>query len=225
MKNQIENIRNKIGAIMQERLVNDDFETVTTLGPLLARVQTLQKRYGDMEREILEIESALTTTQASSETEDVAKSESHRTEPHRNGSDLARGLPQTLKIQIDWKANKRNKKAEEICRNTAAATMAAFIGRLVEELGEDCLAKLAQVRINRGPLISKVPAKDFVNQSKGTLYGHQKLNGCDYYILTHSPTSQKVEDLNNICRLLGFVPGSVQIEQVSRRGWLSELVN
>jgi hypothetical protein len=70
-----------------------------------------------------------------------------------------------------------------------------------------------------------MPAKDFVNQAQGKLYGHKKIQGTDYYVLTHSQTSQKIEDLNRICRVVGFISGSVQIEQVNRHAWLDELVN
>ena len=225
MKQQIENLQSNIGKLMQEHLTARDFDTVTILSPLLSRVQELQKRNADIEREVAEIESTLKATKGKSHSQKVAELVPQLTAAYENGNGTERGRPQTLKIRIDWKANKRNKDVEEICENTAAASMAVFVGRIIQELGNDVLPRLERVRINRGPLISKTPAKDFVNQAQGKPYGHKKIRGSDYYILTHSQTSQKVEDLYRVCRVLGFVPGSVQIEQVNRQAWLDNILN
>ena len=210
---------------MQEHLSASDFDTVTILSPLLSRVQELQKRNADIEREVTEIEATLKATKGKFHSQKVAELVPQLTAAYENGNEAERGRPQTLKIRVDWKANQRNKEAEEICENTAAASMAVFVGRLIQELGQDVLPKLERVRINRGPLISKAPTKDFVNQAQGKLYGHKKIRGSDYYILTHSQTSQKVEDLNRVCRVLGFIPGSVQIEQVNRHAWRDNIFN
>jgi hypothetical protein len=225
MKQQIENLQASIGKLMQEHLSARDFDTVTVLSPLLSRVQELQKRSADIESEVAEIESTLKATKGKFHSQKVAELVPQLTAGYKNGSETERVRPQTLKILIDWKANKRNKASEEICENTAAASMASFVGRIIQELGHDILPKLERIRINRGPLISKMPAKDFVNQAQGKLYGHKKIQGTDYYVLTHSQTSQKIEDLNRICRVVGFISGSVQIEQVNRHAWLDELVN
>jgi len=225
MKQQIENLQANIGKLMQEHLSARDFDTVTILSPLLSRVQELQKRNADIEREVTEIESTLKATKGKSHSQKVAELVPQLTSAYENGNETERGRPQTLKIRIDWKANNHNKEVEEICEHTAAASMAVFVGRVIQELGNDVLPKLERVRINRGPLISKTPAKDFVNQAQGKLYGHKKIRGSDFYILTHSQTTQKVEDLNRVCRVLGFIPGSVQIEQVNRHSWLDNIHN
>ncbi len=208
---------------MQEHLSNADFDTVTILSPLLARVQELQRRNAEIEHEVSEIESTLKATKGKSHAQKVAVLVPQLTAAYTNGGETGRGRRQTLKIHVDWKANKRNKEPEEICENTAAASMAVFVSRIIQEFGQEVLQKLERVRINRGPLISKTPAKDFVNQAQGKCYGHKKIRGSDYYILTHSQTSQKVEDLNRVCRVLGLVPGSVQIEQVNRYAFLDDL--
>jgi hypothetical protein len=224
MKQQIENLQSNIGKLMQQHLSKGDFETVNVLSPLLSRVQSLQRRNEDLLHEVCEIESTLKTVKAKPASQKVAELLPQLTTNHENGNGAERGRPQTLKIKIDWKANKRNRESEEICENTAAASLANFIGRIIQEFGNDALQKLERVRINRGPLLSKTPAKDFLNQAQGILYAHKKIRGSDYYILTHSQTSQKVEDLNRICRVLGLVPGSVQIEQVNRHAWLENVL-
>ena len=225
MNQQIESLQKAIGKLMQDHLAKADFGTVNILSPLLARVLELQKRNADIEREVSEIEATLRSANGKSQIQKVAELVPQLTSAYGNGEGEGRGRPQTIKIRIDWKANKRNRELEEICENTAAASMVAFLSSAIQELGQDVLQKLGQVRVNRGPLISKTPTKDFVNQAQGNLYGHKKIRGSDYFILTHSATSQKVEDLNKVCRVLGFVPGSVQIEQVNRHAWLDELAN
>ncbi len=107
--------------------------------------------------------------------------------------EAGRARPQTLRIKIDWQANHRQHAQEEICEQTAAATMAALVSRLIQELGPEAVRKLEPIRINRGPLISKTPAKDFVNQVQGRLYGNKKIRGTDFYLLTHSSTAQKLD--------------------------------
>lgn len=208
---------------MQRHLSKRDFETVAALSPLLSRVQDVQRRCVSIEGEIAEIEYAIKALKAGSTSENTGGVMPKLVPEFAREGDAERARLQTLKITIDWKANKRNHGTEEICENTAAASMVQFISRLIEEFGSDALEKMEKIRINRGPLLSKSPTKDFVNQTQGRLYGHKKIHGTDYYVLTHSQTSQKVEDLNRLCRVVGFALGSVQIEQVNRHSWLDGL--
>ncbi|MGO9480144.1 MAG: hypothetical protein ACLP7I_19725, partial [Limisphaerales bacterium] len=73
MKQQIESLQKTIGKLMQEHLSNAEFDTVTILSPLLVRVQELQKRNADIEREVAEIESTLKATKGKSQTQKVAE--------------------------------------------------------------------------------------------------------------------------------------------------------
>jgi hypothetical protein len=93
----------------------------------------------------------------------------------------------------------------------------------VEELGPDALQKLVRIRVNRGPLLSKSPKTDFLNQTQGRVYGHKRLRGTDYFVLTHSQTSQKADDLIRVCGVLGLVRGSVQVRVVDRVDSYSEI--
>jgi hypothetical protein len=211
MKQEIENLQGRIGKLMQEHLSRSDFEMVTALSPLLMRVQELHKRNSVLENDLLEVQSTLKAINGNRAAQPVAELVS-RVEDLAEG----RARPHRLRIKIDWKANRRDRTAEEIFEHTAAASMVTFVSRLIEEFGDDVLQKLSRLRFNRGPFLSKTPAKDFVNQAQGNLYGHKKLRGTDFFILTHSSTSQKVQDLNRVCRVLGLAPGSVTIEEVDR---------
>lgn len=147
-------------------------------------------------------------------------------EPENETDDFeesGRAERKTLRIEIDWRANGKAHENEVILLPKAAESLAKFISRLAEELGPDVLQKLSRLRVNRGPLLSKSPSADFVNQAQGKLYGHKRVPTTDYYVLTHSQTSQKVEDLERVCRVVRLAPGSVQIRAVSRADYYAEI--
>ena len=216
MKQQIETLQARIGKLMQDHLATHDFNTVTLLSPLLSRVQALQNRNIELEREVSEIETTLKGLNGKGTSQKVAELIPPLTAAYEEEHDSARGRTQTLRLKIDWKANGRTHESETICQPTAAASMTAFVARVLEELGQEALQKLTRVRINRGPLLSKTPATDFLNQAQGKLYGHKRVKNTEFYVLTHSPTTQKIDDINKICRVLGLKAGSVQIETIDR---------
>jgi hypothetical protein len=112
---------------------------------------------------------------------------------------------------LDWSETGRSLPREIIAEPVAARTMAKFVGRLISVLGEDAAITLAGLRINRGPLLSKQPARDFRNPIRGTPYGHQQVPGTAYYVLTHSGTPEKLVQLRMVADKLGLPPGTVSI--------------
>src|SRR6266567_1750236 len=206
MQNRIENLQKNIGKTLQACLARQDFQSVTHISPLLARVQDLQKRTQQLDGEISEVESAvqsLNSNPAPEKTAQIAAAALPLAE-----EDLASGRagPQTLKIQVNWQTLGKGTETEVICLPTAAETMTEFLAKLVERCGRDVLEKMTTFKINRGPLVSRSPATDFVNQTKGNLYAHKKVRATDAFALTHSSTPQKIEDLQKLCRVLRFVP-------------------
>jgi hypothetical protein len=223
MKDRIENILGEVGKLMQGHLAKRDFDSVTQLSALLSRVQQLQKRAAELEGEVSEIETSLKGINGKSTSQKVAELVPHLTGEGADAFDGGRAGPQTLRIEIDWKANGKQREKELILLPVAAESMVTFLARLVEELGQDALQKLSRIRVNRGPLLSKSPATDFLNQSQGKVYGNKRLPGTDYFVLTHSQTSQKQDDVNRVCRVLGLVPGSVQVRAVDRAECYKEM--
>jgi hypothetical protein len=216
MNDEINGLLRKVGKLMQDQLAAQNFDAATKLSPLLSRLQDLQKRAEVIAGELSEIQSALNQVNGRQSPQRVAELLPQWTRDEEP-EEASRALPHTLRLKIDWHANRIQHETEEICEHTAAAGMAIFIGRLIHEFGDQALKKLEAVRINRGPLISRTPAKDFINATQGKLYGHKKIPGTDYFLLTHSSTAQKLEDIRRICRVLGLVPGSVQGEQIDRQ--------
>ncbi len=192
---------------MQEQLANEQFDSVASISPVLSRARQLQKQYEKIEQELPEIEGIVKNINS--------KPNGHALvpEPKRGGENFpqaGRAVPQTIRIKVDWKANKRNREKEEIYSPKATEVMAEFIARLIDEFGEEAQQKLFQIRANRGPLLSRFPQKDFGS------YQYKRIRGTDCYVLTHSATPEKVELLEKVCRLLELVPGSVQIKAEDR---------
>lgn len=216
MKTRIEKLLGEIGTLMQGHLSKSEFQSVSQLSPLLARLQSFQKRAMELDGEISEIESAIKTLNGKTSPQLVAEIDPHLIYTNGDSDDFGRAGPQTLRIEVDWKANGKAHEKEVILLPKASDSMVKFLGRVVEEFGQDSLQKLSRIRINRGPLISRTPATDFLNQAQGKVYVHKRLRGTDFFVLTHSQTSQKIDDINRICLVLGLFPDSVQVRAVSR---------
>jgi hypothetical protein len=223
MKTRIEQLLEEIGTLMQGHLSKRDFQSVTHLSTLLARLQSLQKRATELDGEISEIETTIGALNGKTTPQKVAEIVPQLVHTNGDSEDFGRTGPQTLRIEVDWKANGKTHEKELILLPKAGDGVVKFLSRVIEEFGPDALQKLSRVKINRGLLLSKTPATDFLNQAQGKVYAHKRLRGTDYYVLTHSQTSQKMDDIIRICRVLGFVPGSVQVRTVSRADCYAEI--
>ena len=216
MNTRIENLLSEIATQMQGCLAKRDFESVTKFSTLLNRVQILQKRAIELNSELSDIETTLKGGHGDTAPKKVTEILQKLGPASEDPEEFGRAGHQTLRIEIDWRANGKAHEKEIIFLPRACDSMVHFLNRVVEEFGQDAVQKLTHIRINRGPLLSKTPARDFLNRTQGRLYSHKRLRGTDYFVLTHSQTSQKLEDVNRICRVLGFAPGSVQVRAESR---------
>jgi hypothetical protein len=225
MKTQIEKMRGEIGTLMQGFLVKREFGSVTQLSPYLARLESLDKRVRELEGEISDIEASIKSWSGKTLPCKDAHVSLEFVQTNGDSDDCGRAAPQTLRIDVDWKANGRDHEKELILAPNAADVLVKFLGRVTEELGQDALQKLSRIKINRGPLLSKVPNVEFMNQAQGKIYSHKRLPGTEYYVLTHSETPQKADDINRVCRVLGLSPGSVQVHVVSRADCYAEIYN
>lgn len=208
---------------MQGHLANREFDSVVRFSGLLSQVRQLETRAKQLDVEVSDIETRLSEISGESTSELVAGSP-----PQVNGAvapspEGGRAGPRTLRIEIDWKANNRLRDHELIISPKAVEGMVRFLGRLVEELGDEALQRISRIHVNRGPLISKSPEVDFLNKTKNEVYGHRKLPGTEYFVLTHSSTSQKRDDLIRVCRELGLVADSVKIQAIDRADSYAEL--
>jgi hypothetical protein len=220
MKTQIIGLLESIGGRMQEELANKNFGEVSNLAVYLKKTEGLLSRARTLEAEYLELEAELGTSNA---TEQVSSNPAqvgiNQSFPKRSQS---RAENKTMRIEIDWHANGRPRSKEVIASPMAADGMATFLARIIEELGPESLNTLAQIRINRGPLISKSPAEDFTNRKNGKTYNHKEIGTTGYYVLTNNQTSEKIDALKYVCRKLGLVPGSVKFTELSKKDLIIE---
>src|SRR5437899_219601 len=112
MINEIDTLLRKVGKIMQGHLEKQNFDAVTTLSPLITRLKDLQRRSTEIDREVSEIEAALTRSNGSQSPERIA--ELLPPQPDEEPDEVGRQRPQTLRLKIDWQANHRQHSQEEI---------------------------------------------------------------------------------------------------------------
>ena len=160
MKTRIAKLLGDIGALMQGHLSKSEFESVTRLSTLLTRLQLLQKRATELDGEISEIESTIKGLNGKTTLQNVAEIAPRLIRADDDSDDFGRAGPQTLRIEIDWKANGRTHEKELILLPKAGDGVVKFLSRVVEEFGQDALQKLSRVKINRGLLLSKTPGTE-----------------------------------------------------------------
>jgi len=222
MQKRIDNLLTEVGQQMQARLANRDFDSVTTISKLLSRIQQLQKRAIELETDVSETEGILTDLNIKSVLAQKSEALEEISNTKRGEDDVRRADQKTLRIEVDWQANGKSHERETICYPKAGDVMVKFLSQVVSLFGQDTLQKLTRIRINRGPLLSKTPTVDFLIKAQGKPYGHKRLSGTDYFVLTHSPTAQKAQDLERVCRILGLVPGSVSIREISKSDYYAD---
>jgi hypothetical protein len=122
----------------------------------------------------------------------------------------------TIEVTIDWSKNGQPFGVETISENLGSATIAKVIERLTKVLGHRVLDVASNMRVKRGPMISRDPKRDFWNASGGKPYGHRPINGTGFSVLTGTDSDQKVSDLTALLRGLSLVPGSFVVNKVSR---------
>jgi hypothetical protein len=91
-----------------------------------------------------------------------------------------------------------------ICERNSTETVVALMEQVLILFGMPGLERLMQLRVSRGPLVSRDPQKDFLNTKSGDLYAHRRIPGTTLYVLTHSDNQQKIKDIGAALRLLGL---------------------
>ena len=120
-----------------------------------------------------------------------------------------------LEATIDWAACGIARPRAVVCEAKASETLVAFVAELVAARGSDTLARLAQVRVNRGPLVSLKPDIDYRNSKSGLTYQHQQVPGTQFYVLTHSSTDEKLDIMRTAWRALGLPPGGLTVHRAA----------
>jgi len=215
MKTDLAQLSSQTMTLIAQSAGKNDVESIKRLSDTATRIRALQENLATIEHDAASIEEFLSSFTARPPSI-LAPVESPEQEFELDEEFGGRSRAKTLRIEIDWSRLGKPGGREVISDSKASETMTRFVHRLYTQIGIGVLDKLATFRISRGPMVSKTPQRDFMNQAKGTPYGHQRVPGTPYYVLTHSQTSQKVGDLKEAYRFLGLTPGAVQISEAAK---------
>lgn len=203
MKPKIETIQNRIGRMIKDAVDASDFQKVSELTNKAKRLDEMRTKFSAMEIELTRIESDLNDTPSAETRVPPLTSQPTIESSPKSGR-------RRLSVAINWAENGYELPEETICENIAADTLAVLFERLHTIIGDRVLEIASEMRINRGPFISKSPTVDYVNGSNGSNYSFKKISGTSYSVLTHSQTTQKQGDVNELMRKLGLKKGSYQ---------------
>jgi hypothetical protein len=222
MKQKLDDLFKKAMSLITDYAGKDDPATVACIASTANRIRQLKDKLDEIEQEIPRINDTLLQYSRQQNTPRFAPI---TVLPSRTNGQH-KSARKKIRIEIDWSrmAQTKSKPKEVICQHLASDSMTRFVIRLCQELGEQILPTLHGVRINRGPLVTQDPRKDYLNSSDGTLYQHQPILDTGYYVLTHSQTNQKVGDIQNACRALGLPIGMVVVTEVNKNDLLEGLV-
>ena len=227
MQNELETLSSQAMSLITTLAAKKDASAIARVAATANRIVQLQSQLADIHSEIQRIRESL----AEYEPGPVIPKAPAPQPPASvaaPSSDVApaafRSARHALRIQIDWGRLGKSHGVEVICEHKASDTLAKWAERVYEVLGPEALDKLATLKISRGPMVTRNPERHYVNGATGTLFSHQQVGRSGFFILTHSQTSQKVADLKNASKILGFPVGSVQVEEVAKQDRLSHLL-
>jgi hypothetical protein len=125
--------------------------------------------------------------------------------------------PTVLKIILRWSRLGASGQDEVIEERMAADALPRLFERLAERLGSSILDRAGAIRFSDRPVISRNPARDWVNPNNGECYAAKPIGHSGWHVITHSSTKQKIEQINAVGRGLGFPIGAILAEAVARQ--------
>jgi len=231
MKSKLEELSQKtrklIGKYATETVPGPNHDTnIARLASTLTRLQQLQRQLAEIEAELPPIEEALAQhgnngVPASLPQRATIPQSPQPTTSFQTGA--RKGERKIIRIEIDWSRIGKAKGKEIIFEHLASNSITKWSMRLYEEMGMEVLDRLAGFKINRGPLVSKHPRRDYVKPD-GNPYQHQEIPSSGYSILTNTTTQEKVVDIRNACRFLGLPTGMVTVQEVGKHEFARTLV-
>ena len=114
-----------------------------------------------------------------------------------------------------------------IDEHKASDSLVKFVTWLYETRGISVLEKLSRHRFSRGVLLSKSPHADFgylKNGSHESEYTNKPISNSGFHLKTHGTTTDKANDVREICQCLGLPAGAVTVQEVEKNEWLKELL-
>lgn len=177
-------------------------QSAATAGDLdgIAHLNQLAKRV----REIEESQSALVAELSRISAQVDGAPKPNEPQPMHSGISYNRTGP--IVVIADFPRLGINRPQLVISERQASETVRKVIEVLAEARGPVVLEQLAQLRVNRGPFVSRDPERDYKNPQSGQLYSHQRIGNTGFSVLTHSATAEKIRDLKRVAETLNLSP-------------------
>src|SRR5438445_10840986 len=144
--------------------------------------------------------------------------------PTFNGS---RKEAKKIRIEISEHLSGELAGKKVIDEHKASDSLVKFVTWLYETRGISVLEKLSRHRFSRGVLLSKSPHADFgylKNGSHESEYTNKPISNSGFHLKTHGTTTNKANDVREICQCLGLPAGAVTVQEVEKNEWLKELL-
>ncbi len=180
-----------------------DISEVERLTPVASRMRQIAEQKHALEAELEEMAKALSSSPAT-QNRTIPTTFSGNSHPNRITRRATRG---GLCVEANFSRSGKLRLEEP----TAAETLVVLMEHILTNLGESALEKLQNVRTARGPLVSRNPRTDFLNPRRHEPYGHHRIPGTAFYVLTHSSTVEKVEQIQRALRTVGLPPHAFRV--------------
>lgn len=209
---------------------SSNFQTseITRLNKLAERVSEIQTTQRKLEQELASLAAELNTPASSHSTPTGMAASTYNelsspaSAPRLSG---VRHLLGPVAITVDWATIGKPYPKQIICERKASDTLRVFFETIHDRFGPETLARLVAIRANRAPLLSREPQSEFLNSKQGVCYQHQRIGSTEWYVLTHSSTSEKLAIIRQVARALRFPPGAVAVQEVDMKQEIDALLN
>jgi hypothetical protein len=181
-----------------------DLAEIHRLTKLATRLKEIEVTIGSLEKEISELDAAIDNAAATLLPSRLVDNQKEKV-----------FYAGELLIEINYPIMGYPLSQKSFCMKTGTATFVAAIESLTKSLGEDILPKLGSIRINRAPLLSRTPEKDFLNQKQNTVYSHHQILDSGWFAFTNTSTDEKIETIKKINRALNSPPGAINARKTS----------
>jgi hypothetical protein len=211
-----------ISAASKESRISE-ISRLTKLAERITEIQTTQQKLGsELQHLGDELEKAGETIDGRTVPTDSSASIVHSSDAV---PEEPRRILGPLVIDIDWAAIGKPYPKQSICERKASDTLRVFFEYILERFGDATMEKLAVLRVNRAPPLSRKPEIEFLNKKRGTTYQHQQIGVSQWHVLTTSTTPEKVALVRQVAQALRFPPGTVKVREVDVQQEVMKLLN
>lgn len=216
MNLEIQPLQERILKRLSTAAIEGKIDEVTRLSAMAAKTKELQTAADRIQSELAEIERAMADSVPANPAPADSRADDVDLEDYLRTAGSGRTANSTFEVTINWSKNGQPFGVERISEHLGSVTIATVMERLTKVLGPRVLDVASNIRVKRGPMVSKDPRRDYWNASGGKPYGHRPINGTAFHVLTGTETSQKVDDVTTLLRALNLVPGSFSVTKLER---------